>query len=144
MVASDQKGAATAATGRETDMTTARDLGIASLSAIKAGDRQGWLDLFEDDAFVQDPVGPSRMDPSGNGHHGKAAIAAFYDLFKQTMKSLDFDIHHSALGADEVAAYVTLHIATHDGHKFDVPVLNVYKMSKNGKIASLRSFWEGG
>ncbi len=125
-------------------MTTARDLGLASLSAIKANDRQRWLDLFEDDAFVQDPVGVSRMDPAGNGHHGKAAIAAFYDLFKQTMKQLDFTMHKSMLCGDEVAAYITLHIATHDGQKFDVDVLNVYKASKNGKIASLRSFWEGG
>ncbi len=125
-------------------MTTARDLAVASLSAIKAGDRQGWLDLFEDDAVVQDPVGPSRMDPSGKGHHGKAAISAFYDLFKTSMKSLDFDIHKSALGGDEVAAYATLHITTQDGQTFDVDVLNVYRMSKNGKLASLRSFWEGG
>lgn len=125
-------------------MTTARDLGIASLTAIRANDKQAWLDLFEDDGFVQDPVGKSRMDPAGNGHHGKAAIAAFYDLFKLSMKQLNFTMHHSALGGDEVAAYVTLHIEAHDGQKFDAPVLNVYKMSKNGKIASLRSFWEGG
>ncbi len=125
-------------------MTTASDLGIASLTAIRANDKQAWLDLFEDDGFVQDPVGKSRMDPVGDGHHGKAAIAAFYDLFKQSMKQLNFTIHHSALGGDEVAAYVTLHIETQDGQKFDAPVLNVYKMSKNGKIASLRSFWEGG
>ena len=125
-------------------MTTARDLGLASLSAIKANDRQRWLDLFEEDAFVQDPVGVSRMDPAGSGHHGKPAIAAFYDLFKQTMKSLDFTMHKSMLCGDEVAAYITLHISTHDGQKFDVDVLNVYKASKNGKIASLRSFWEGG
>ena len=125
-------------------MTTARDLAMASLSAINANDKQRWLDLFEDDGFVQDPVGVSRFDAEGKGHHGKAAIAAFYDLFKQSMKTLDFTIHHTALGGDEVAAYVTLHITTHDGQKFDTPVLNVYKMSKNVKIASLRSFWEGG
>jgi steroid delta-isomerase len=125
-------------------MTTARDLAIASLTAIRAGDRQGWLDLFEDDALVQDPVGPSRMDPSGDGHQGKAAIAKFYDQFKLIMKTLDFDIHKSALGGDEVAAYATLHITSQDGQTFDVDVLNVYRMSKDGKIASLRSFWEGG
>jgi steroid delta-isomerase len=127
-----------------TDMKTARDLSIASLSAIKAGDKQGWLDLFEEDGLVQDPVGVSRMDPAGEGHKGKAKIAAFYDLFKQTMKSLDFTIHHSALGGDEVAVYATLHISTYDGQKFDTPVLNVYKRSPSGKIQSLRSFWEGG
>jgi steroid delta-isomerase len=125
-------------------MTTARDLAQASLAAIKANDKQAWLDLFEDDAFVQDPVGKSQMDPAGNGHHGKAAIAAFYDLFKTHMKQLTSTIHHSALGGDEVAVYATLHIESHDGQKFDTPVLNVYKMSKNGKLASLRSFWEGG
>jgi steroid delta-isomerase len=125
-------------------MTTARDLAMASLSAINANDKQRWLDLFEDDGFVQDPVGVSRFDAEGKGHHGKAAIAAFYDLFKQSMKTLDYTIHHSALGGDEVAAYVTLHITTHDGQKFDAPVLNVYRMSPNGKLASLRSFWEGG
>ena len=52
--------------------------------------------------------------------------------------------HVYALGGDEVAVYATLHIESHDGHKFDVPVLNVYRMSPNGKLASLRSFWEGG
>ena len=125
-------------------MTTARDLALASLSAINANDKQRWLDLFEEDAVVQDPVGVSRMDPAGNGHHGKAAIAKFYDLFKQTMKTLDFTIHKSMLCGDEVAADITLHISTHDGQSFDVAALNVYRASKNGKIASLKSFWEGG
>ena len=52
-------------------MTTARDLALASLSAINANDKQRWLDLFEDDGFVQDPVGVSRFDAEGKGHQGK-------------------------------------------------------------------------
>ena len=125
-------------------MTTARDLCEASLTAIKANDKQRWLDLFDEDAQVQDPVGPSRMDPEGKGHKGKAAISAFYDLFKKSMKFLDFDIHKTALCGDEVAAYITLHITTQDDQKFSVDVLNIYRQAPNGKLASLRSFWEGG
>jgi steroid delta-isomerase len=84
------------------------------------------------------------MDPEGKGHRGKAAISAFHDLFKKSMKSLDFDIHKTALCGDEVAAYITLHITTQEDQTFSVDVLNIYRQAPNGKLASLRSFWEGG
>jgi len=125
-------------------MRTARDLAIASLSAVKAGNKQAWLDLYEDDALVQDPVGPSRFDATGEGHKGKAAITAFWDVFSANQEAFDFEIHKSMLCADELAAYATLHITLKGGQKFSVDVLNVYKRSPNGKLASLRSFWEGG
>lgn len=125
-------------------MTTARDLAKASLEAVKAGNRKAWLDLYDENAFIQDPVGPSRFDSTGKGHHGKAAIAAFWDVFSANQGAFDYEIHHSALGAEEVAVYATLHITLKDGTKFSVPVLNVYKMTPAGKLASLRSFWEGG
>jgi steroid delta-isomerase len=125
-------------------MRTARDLAVASLSAVKAGDRQGWLDLYEEDAIVEDPVGPSHFDPEGKGHRGKAAIARFWDVFSANQGGFDFELHKTALCADELAAYATLHITLKDGQKFSVDVLNVYKRSPNGKLASLRSFWEIG
>ena len=125
-------------------MTTARDLAKASLAAVKAKDKTAWVALFEEDAVVQDPVGVSRFDATGEGHKGRAAIARFWDVFMENQASFDSTIHHTALGGNELAAYATLHIGLKDGTKFDVPVLNVYKMSSNGKLASLRSFWEGG
>ena len=57
----------------------ARRAGIQSQRYVAGGEREKWLALFAEDAFIQDPVGPSPMDPSGKGHVGKAAIAAFYD-----------------------------------------------------------------
>ncbi len=125
-------------------MMTARDLALASLSAVKAGDRQAWLDLYEDDGLIQDPVGPSHLDPTGEGHKGKEAIAKFWDTFSAHQGAFDFEIHKSKLCADELAAYATLHITRKDGQKFSVEVINVYRRSPNGKLASLRSFWEGG
>ena len=54
---------------------------LASMNSAKfamAGDKQSWLSLFDDDAFLADPVGPSPFDPSGNGQRGKAAIEGFW------------------------------------------------------------------
>ena len=48
------------------------DLPLASLSAVKAKDKQRWLNLFEEDAFIQDPVGVSPTDPTGKGLHPAA------------------------------------------------------------------------
>jgi len=62
-------------------------------------------------------------------------------VFSANQGGFDYEIHHSALGADEVAVYATLHITLKDGTKFSVPVLNVYKMTAGGKLASLRSFY---
>ena len=72
-------------------MTTARDLGQASMAAIEAMDRQAWLDLFAEDAVVEDPVGPSMFDPEGKGHRGPEAIAAFFDNVIAVNRSIGFD-----------------------------------------------------
>jgi len=50
---------------------TARELGQRSMAAVEAGDRDGWLALFGDDAVVEDPVGPSMFDPEGRGTGGR-------------------------------------------------------------------------
>jgi ketosteroid isomerase-like protein len=57
--------------------TPARAASVQSMRLSEAGDAKGWLNLFADDAVVQDPYGPSPMDPSGKGHAGKAAIEKF-------------------------------------------------------------------
>jgi ketosteroid isomerase-like protein len=123
---------------------SARDLSIASLEAVKAGDRQAWLDLYDEDGVIQDPVGKSHYDSTGEGHRGKVAIGKFWDAFSAQQKAFDYEIHKSALCGNEVAVYATLHITLKSDQAFSVDVLNVYKQADSGKIASLRSFWEGG
>lgn len=117
------------------------DMPIASLSAVKAQDRAGWLALFEEDAVVQDPVGPCDWDPAGEGQKGREAIARFYDMFMGLQESLDFEIHHLVARGDEAAVSLTLHIAMKDGSRHATRAINIYKASPGGRIASLRSFW---
>jgi steroid Delta-isomerase len=129
-----------------TDETlTARELGIRSRAAVHARDRDGWLDLFADDAVVQDPIGPSPFDPEGKGHRGKAAIAKFYDEVIAPSEAVDFDINESYLSGDgkEVADVGIIRTTIAGGtHQAVVHVVMTYRTDGAGKIASLRAYWE--
>jgi steroid Delta-isomerase len=122
---------------------TARELGVLSRAAVHAGDREGWLDLFADDALVQDPIGPSPFDPEGKGHHGREAIAAFYDSVIAPSAAITFEIEQSYLCGAEVAD-VGIIRTTLAGGKHQAVVRGVYTYRSNGagKLAALRAFWE--
>ncbi len=121
----------------------ARELGIRSRAAVTAGDREGWLALFADDAFVQDPIGPSAFDPEGTGHHGRAAIAAFYDTVIASSEAITFEITESYLCGDEVADVGIIRTTLAGGtHQAIVRGVYTYRSNGAGKLASLRAFWE--
>lgn len=122
-------------------MIALKDIPFASLSAVKAGDREGWLALFTDDAVVEDPVGPYTWDPDGIGQRGKAAIGAFYDMFSAFQSGFDFEIHHQEPRGNEVAVFVSMHITLLDGTKATTKAINLYRIAPDGRVASLRSFW---
>lgn len=117
------------------------ELPLASLSAVKAVEKQRWLALFEDDAVLQDPVGVSETDPTGKGHIGKAAISAFFDTFPFKPGQFDFEIHDIIPRGEEAAVKLTMKITGADGNTYAINAINIYKVSPAGKIASLRSFW---
>jgi ketosteroid isomerase-like protein len=121
----------------------ARELGLKSRAAVTAGDREGWLSLFADDAFVQDPIGPSAFDPEGSGHHGRDAIAAFYDTVIASSEAITFDITESYLCGDEVADVGIIRTTLAGGtHQAIVRGVYTYRTDGAGKIASLRAYWE--
>jgi hypothetical protein len=113
------------------------ELGSISLRLTKEMDRDGWLALFEPDATVEDPVGAVP-----GGHKGVEAIAAFHDSTISMMKAFDYEIERSYLCGDEAAMAVTFHIDLGTS-RMDMDVINIYKSSSAGKLASLRSFWDG-
>ena len=127
------------------DTLTARELGIRSRAAVHAKDRDGWLDLFADDALVQDPIGPSPFDPEGKGHRGKEAIAAFYDSVIAPSEAIDFEIDQSYLAGDgsEVADVGVIRTTIAGGtHQAVVHVVMTYRSNRANKIAALRAYWE--
>lgn len=123
-------------------MGRAREMGLTSMAKAEARDREGWLALFADDAVVQDPVGPSPFDAEGNGQRGIEAITAFYDNVISASERVKFDMRQSSECAEECAFAGTIHITLPGGKQGSVDLVNIYRVNAEGKIASLRSFWE--
>jgi ketosteroid isomerase-like protein len=57
-----------------TDEHPARAMSRRSMDCVARKAKDEWVALFAEDGFVQDPVGPSPLDETGEGHHGHEAI----------------------------------------------------------------------
>jgi ketosteroid isomerase-like protein len=119
----------------------ARAASQRSRAAVEAGDREGWLALFADDAVVEDPIGPSMFDPDGTGHHGPEGIAAFYDSVIGP-NQVRFAIRESYACGSEVANVGTITTTLGDGSQAVVEGVYTYRVDHEGKVVALRAFWE--
>lgn len=103
---------------------------------LSAGDKRGWLELWAEDAVLEDPVGVDT-------YTGKATLAStFWGLVEelQPMKLwLDRDVivcGHEAIG-------VLNGVVTRDGQLTRVgPIVDHFVFNAEGKIASMRAFWK--
>ncbi|MBM4334882.1 MAG: nuclear transport factor 2 family protein [Deltaproteobacteria bacterium] len=103
--------------------------------------KQQWLELFADDAIVEDPVGRSPLDPQGSGHRGKQEIGAFWDRTIAPVR-VKFELRDSYACGDEVANVAKISTTLPDGSRFRTEGVFVYRVDAAGKIVSLRAFWE--
>ena len=114
-----------------------------SIDAVARGDKQAWLDNFAEDAVVEDPVGKSMLDPEGEGHRGKAAISAFWDRNISNGRPI-FHLQHSIVAGNECANVGTLMIQFENGAVSKIHGVFVYRVNEDGRVASLRTYWEFG
>ena len=129
--------------GADGSVLSARDLARRSQAAAMTKDRAAWLSLFTPDAVVADPIGPSPLDPAGDGHRGPAAIAAFYDNVIARAEKIEFDIERTYLCGNEVADVGTIRTTLAGGsHVAVVRGVFTYRGDGDGKLAALRAFWE--
>ncbi len=119
----------------------ARRAGLLSQKHVSEGNRDAWLDLFAEDGVLADPVGPSPLDREGNGHQGKAAITAFYDKFI-SMGKVSFDYPRSYACGEECAFIGTVYTRIGDRPEQASEGVFLYRVNSDGKILSLRAFWE--
>ena len=120
--------------------TKAQELGFLSRDYAVAKDKQNWLDLFDEDAIVQDPIGKSPLDPVGDGHKGKEAIEKFYDTVIAN-GNIEFNILESIPCADECANFAQIINVVGD-IKIETNMIVIYRVNSNDKIVSLRAFWD--
>lgn len=122
-------------------MTPAHLAGQRSRDAVAARDKQAWLDVFADDAIVEDPIGPSHFDPEGKGHRGKEAIAAFWDKAIAPTDRIEFNFVDTFQCGDEEANVGNI-VITAGGYQVTADGVFTYKANDEGKLVALRAYWE--
>jgi steroid delta-isomerase len=125
-------------------MRSAAELADASMQAAVAGDREGWLALYSEDAVLEDPVGPSPWDLEGRGQRGKRALAAFWDRVIGPNRGLQFEVRERYTGGREVASVLTVTSALPDGRRVEFGMVTILSSNEQGLIQSLRAFWNTG
>jgi steroid Delta-isomerase len=113
-----------------------------SMDAVGRGAKAEWLELYADDAVIEDPVGPSMFDPEGRGHHGRAGLGSFWDLTIAPIERFRFVVHDSFANGDSCANIATFTTTLEDGSEADTEIVTVYKLAADGKVASMRAYWE--
>jgi len=101
------------------------------LELAAAGRADDVVDLYADDATVEDPVG-------GEVHIGRAAIRRFYDSLPTTGATADV-VTLRALG-NEVAFFWALTIDLGES-KMRIEIISVMTFNDEGRIASMKAYW---
>ncbi len=117
----------------------------ANMKSIKhamEGNKEEWLALYADDAFVADPVGVSPMDASGEGHRGKAAIEAFWDA---VIGPSNVEITATKRWTSGERCCCVAQVARSkepvNGKHTECDMLAVYHVNDEGLITSMAAHW---
>ena len=120
----------------------ARTASQRSYAAVARGDLEEWRTVYAEDAVIEDPVGPSMFDPDGTGHHGHDWIRAFWELAIAPIESFHFAIRDSHANGNTCANVGTITTTFPDGGVVDTDLVMVYTVREDGRVASMRAFWE--
>jgi ketosteroid isomerase-like protein len=120
----------------------ARAASQRSVACVQAKDKDGWLALWAEDGWVEDPVGVSFIDPTGEGWHGPQGRSDFWDKNIGPTDSIVFALHDSFAAGNEVANVATITITVGGNTVTRCEGVFVYRVDDEGKLLSLRAFWE--
>ena len=121
----------------------ARAAAKRSMDCVHAKKREDWIANFAEDGCIEDPIGKSALDPSGEGHRGKQAIGAFWDRMIGPNRVM-FDIDRSYACGNECANIGTITTVMENGTTTMVHGVFTYRVNDDGKVTNLRAYWEIG
>lgn len=123
----------------------AYQMSLKSREYVRNHDKAAWLAMFAEDGIIEDPIGPSDLDPAGRGHSTPAAREAFWER-NIANSMIDIEIRDSfTAGGRECANIVRLTIELDFGGKCyrqTVDGVFTYAVDDAGKLKSLRGYWE--
>ena len=102
---------------------------------FSAGDKEGYVGLFADDATLEDPVG-------GGVHQGTDAIRAFWDTTRDMTPTIELRITGPVRVAGNEAAFPGEARPTLGDSPMMVPIVDTLAFDDDGKITRLRAFWD--
>ena len=111
-----------------------------SWRCVMSKDKEGWLGLMADDVRVEDPIGMSPTNPTGEGIQGKAALADFYEK-NIAPSQITIEAEQSFAAGNESAHVLNLTTAFPNGVRMRVHGIFTYKINDEGRITNLRGFW---
>jgi steroid Delta-isomerase len=120
----------------------ARRAAQRSMAAVAARRKDDWLGLFTPDAVVEDPVGPSMLDPEGKGHRGHGGIGRFWDEHFSAVSRFHFRVRESFANGPCCANIITLTMTLGGAATITVDCVVIYTVSDDGLITSIRAHWE--
>lgn len=112
-----------------------------SIQYAMEGNKEAWLALYAEDAVVCDPVGVSPMDPTGEGHKGKEAIAGFWD---STIGPANLDIRVEKRWTSGDRCCCVSQVARSDlgdGNFTVCDMLAKYEVNDDGLITAMSAHW---
>lgn len=99
------------------------------------GDREVFLDNFAPDAWIEDPVGSPRLE-------GRDAIGGFYDQTTGMAEAIELRRTGPVCVAAGEAAFPMQARPTLGGTTFCVPIIDVMTFDDDGRITTMRAFWD--
>jgi steroid Delta-isomerase len=104
-------------------------------ACFSARDRTAFLGLFADDAWIEDPVGTPRRE-------GIASIGAFFDETQGLSDEIDLRRTGPIRVAGGEAAFPFQARPVIGGATFVIDIIDVMTFGADGRIATMRAFWD--
>ena len=126
------------------DPHPARTAAQRSFSAVAKGDLAEWLTVYAEDAVLEDPVGPSMLDPEGTGHRGHAGISAFWEKAIAPIAAFEFEVNDSFAnpGSNACASVLRIKTSLPDGSFTITELVTIHVVDDDGRVTSMKAFWE--
>lgn len=117
------------------DAAVMRQVVTDYVEAMNSGDRARYVSLFAPDATIEDPVG-------SDVRKGHDEIGAFWDLVHSLSSRITLVQTGPVRVAGRELAFPMQAVSEVDGAEMVVDIIDVFVVDDDGKIASMRAFWD--
>jgi steroid delta-isomerase len=101
---------------------------------FSANDREGWLDLFAEDATFEDPVG-------SDVRRSREEIGGFWDFAHSLADAIELRVAKFSVIGHEAAVPLTV-ISDFGDQRFAIDVIDVMTFSDDARIQTFRAYWD--